>query len=451
MPWQFNIVKFLYLIFYPIINWILPLLVQKIKFRRNFELLNLTDKSCRSFASDQLKACVCFEVSSEGELEQVKPVILKFLENSLLVELIYCSESVERQCSSLASKYPDYLRIFRMPLITYKFWGDNKNSIIDWATAENFFLCRYDFFPELIAYGLSCKFFGIISTSLKGKDIASYGIFKSLFYKKVYQSFDFFTTPTSRDKSLLQIHYNISKEKIFVVDFRALQIISRLKKSKESIVNKIPGFSYLEDLMSDFSQKSIIFGSFWPIEVELFNDDFFKSVQLSKILPLIVPHNLSGEHIARIKLNIKEKNSSMHIYEITESDSEDDVKRIVSSFRKNPGFIILNVKGILCELYSYTNLAFVGGGHGRSVHSLLEPYLANCNIICGPKVYRSTEYDIILERSTEHINIIESAEDLIEQIHVNLGKSVDYNKRVEFYHDTKIAAKEVDTILEQLC
>jgi hypothetical protein len=57
--------------------------------------------------------------------------------------------------------------------------------------------------------------------------------------------------------------------------------------------------------------------------------------------------------------------------------------------------ILLNKKGILCELYADFGKAYVGGGFGVSVHSLLEPLVAGCeHLSCGPVNHRSTEFDL---------------------------------------------------------
>ena len=79
--------------------------------------------------------------------------------------------------------------------------------------------------------------------------------------------------------------------------------------------------------------------------------------------------------------------------------------------------------------------AFVGGGFGVSIHSVMEPFLAKSKVMCGPKVNRSTEFDMIKQATGEKFpKIIEYPGELIEYIkminqlnrsEVELSESVD--------------------------
>ena len=64
--------------------------------RYEFESLNLSDPFCASFKDQGEIADYCFEVSSDGEFEQVRPIIDELLRTNRRVELIYCSESLEK-------------------------------------------------------------------------------------------------------------------------------------------------------------------------------------------------------------------------------------------------------------------------------------------------------------------------------------------------------------------
>jgi 3-deoxy-D-manno-octulosonic-acid transferase len=436
-------------IMFPLLNWVLPLFSTKAKERILFEKKNFDAIESKSFHTASLKAHTCYEVSSEGELEQLRPLIISDLERSRLVEIVFCSDSVEAQCLSLFKKYPNQLRIFRLPILSFKSWGKKKHCLWEWVTAESLFLCRYDFFPELMILGRQrMKFFALISASLKGKDLSKMGLIENKVYNYIYKSFDFFTTPTSRDKSLLQIHFNLPQDKIQVVDLRVLQIMERLKTAQETMSCKIPGQEYLLPFLEDNIAKTIVFGSFWPIEVDLMNEGFFQSIKKSELTPVIVPHQLSSENIGRIKLNLKAACGDLCIYQINQDDTASEVQSVINALKDKNGILLFNVKGVLCEFYSMFKLAYVGGGHGRSVHSLLEPYLANCNLLCGPKTFRSTEYDIIIERSVEHIKNILEARDLLPSISEMLSKSVDISKRGQYISDTVIVGHEVSQLLE---
>ena len=128
------------------------LFLVKFKTRITFENLNKSDSYSISYKSENKVADVAFEVSSEGEFEQIRYVLETYLNKGLLVELVYCSESLEHKIEKYKKQYTN-LRIFRLPLLTvFPFFKNT--SLVSWLTAKKFILCRYDFFPEVLFYGM---------------------------------------------------------------------------------------------------------------------------------------------------------------------------------------------------------------------------------------------------------------------------------------------------------
>jgi len=48
--------------------------------------------------------------------------------------------------------------------------------------------------------------------------------------------------------------------------------------------------------------------------------------------------------------------------------------------------IMVDAVGILADLYAYAKLAYVGGGFGPGVHSVIEPAVYGCAISFGPNI-----------------------------------------------------------------
>lgn len=88
--------------------------------------------------------------------------------------------------------------------------------------------------------------------------------------------------------------------------------------------------------------------------------------------------------------------------------------------------------GVLLELYTLFGQCFVGGGFDRSIHSVLEPFLAGCMVYCGPKIHRSTEYEYILTNAPEKIKVINGANDFEynvlerEDVFINHANTLNY-------------------------
>ena len=118
----------------------------------------------------------------------------------------------------------------------------------------------------------------------------------------------------------------------------------------------------------------------------------------------LAPHNLNEKFIDRIK----EKFHPNDVFEIN-----DHCKIASSNSRK---INILTYKGLLLETYSLFRIAYVGGGFGRSIHSVLEPYLSGCLVLCGPKVHRSTEYNLVSESNPYSIRSINNSTEFMNTL-----------------------------------
>ena len=75
---------------------------------------------------------------------------------------------------------------------------------------------------------------------------------------------------------------------------------------------------------------------------------------------------------------------------------------------------MVDIIGILPYLYSLGTTAYIGGGFGRGVHSVLEPAVFGSKIICGPNIemldeakeFKNKGYLHVVRQITELINLI---------------------------------------------
>jgi len=95
-----------------------PALKRRLVFERKNLIENNPGWKIKSEAAD-----FCFHVSSEGELEQVMPLVNLFLQQQKRIELIFTSPSVEHRVVNLKNKSPQLLAVLRMPLVSYHFFA----------------------------------------------------------------------------------------------------------------------------------------------------------------------------------------------------------------------------------------------------------------------------------------------------------------------------------------
>ena len=144
---------------------------------------------------------------------------------------------------------------------------------------------------------------------------------------------------------------------------------------------------------------TIIFGSvdiydeqvIFPAIAKLFPNGTKSLKNVSKSL-IIVPHENDNNTIRRLG---KELNNNNFHY-ILSSDIKD-------SSSMHQSVILVNQIGILAELYKYSNTAYVGGGFKRGVHSVLEPAIYNCSLLCGPNIEMLDEAKTLLNNQCLHI------------------------------------------------
>lgn len=392
--------KFTRIFYFPFFNWIFPLFSKKIRERRAFEKKNSLDPASQSFLKSNTTADFAFQFSSEGELEQVRPLIMKALQNEKKVELLFSSESVEHQCEKIYKVYPSQVRYLRLYLIRY-------NPLIpalklkNWISAKKFFMCRYDFFPELIEFGAREDIqFTLLWASTKSYQKVKNKFLMKKFYELTYHSFDKVIAATPLDHAQLKHDLKINSDQLEVYDFRPVQILKRLETNKTLLSTRFNQYEKFTSLIDSYPrEKRIIYGSFWPEEINL-----FESMPENDFLHVIVPHKLEGcESIAK-KLSVLPWAKVL----VVDKNTQEDFSKF--------NVLILNYKGILCELYPYFSHAYVGNGFGESVHSLMEPFLANCFVMCGPKVHRSTEYDLITQSHPDHLHILTSPKEFFDCI-----------------------------------
>lgn len=393
---------------------LLALTIPSIRKRKNFERGNLLLSSHQSFKKNNVKADLSFEVSSEGELEQVRPLLKHFLRLGKKIELVYFSDSVTHQCERIYAEYPESVRLFRFPALSYLPLR-RSFSFRSWRTSHTLVLCRYDFLPELILKTKDQKTI-LVWGSLKSFERKSN--FEKKLLKKIYKSFDFIFCATKNDKKLFETF--LSSKKLMTQDFRPYQILkrkeARLQKIEEVFKHKDEALSFFEKL----DQENVdVIGSYWPSDLEILKGYDQKTPRLV----FVAPHVLTSENVTRLHEELEKFTPKENIFEITQS-SLDEFSQIEKKLESNFIFVIMNLKGFLCELYSYSSRAYVSGGFGKSVHSLLEPAVSLNKIVCGPKVFRSTEFDIVYEISPELIAISESE----ASVHITWNEKTSLNK-----------------------
>jgi 3-deoxy-D-manno-octulosonic-acid transferase len=364
------------------------------KKRIAFEKKNTESRLSESFSLINLQADFAYHCSSEGEWEQIRIDVQNKLAKGCNIEIIFTSPSVEKGILKFAHdiKFPDSLRLLRLPILTSSFFSPYR--LHRWITAKDVVLVRYDFFPELLGLIFFEKKLHLVWATTKKLKIWNLLIFS--FFKTI-------TPSTQIDFEYLRKFY---PQKILnPKESRIPAILERLSHKQETLEERFPSFTLFSNWIKLFPLRLII-GSAWKEDVSFLpiDESFYQNR-----LVVIVPHDLN--------LNWAELMSSFsHLYFIKPETTQTQMIKILTDYKNHPAPIVILIKGILCELYAEFPMAFVGGGFGKSVHSLLEPYLSNSMVFCGPKVHRSTEADVIDQNDKNRLLILNKPMDMMNYL-----------------------------------
>lgn len=370
-------------ILYPFLR-LFGLFSVKVRDRFTFEDRNWSDIHSIGFNDLAQKAEICFHISSEGELELIRPIIDQCLNQRRKIELIFTSPSVERQVMALAKLFPNQLTYLRLPALSFcLFPFPGSQNLLAWVSAKKMMMVRYDFFPELLLLKFYMQKFILFAASSKSRSNHDY---RFKFKKKLYNIFDEIFPSTKED----EVFFKKKIKNVLVhteIDLRSLQI---QKRQRNSSINKT-----LAQLFARFnnSKTNVIFAQMWPKDMKVLNNsNLLRDIKNRNTFCYLAPHQLNDNFLAELVRQI-----DCPYYLISKNNIEDDIKFILENFEHDPRLIISLIPGVLCEIYPSFKYCYIGGGFGKGVHSLLEPFVAMCTIACGPNIFRSTEYDIANE------------------------------------------------------
>lgn len=293
---------------------------------------------------------IWFHAASLGEYEQGLPVIEKMKENHpnhKIIVSFFSPSGYEVRKNNTVADATVYL-----PLDTMK----NAKKFIQLAHPDLVFFIKYEFWPNYL-------------NELKKQQIPTYlisGIFREKqaffkwyggFYRKALEAFTYFFV---QNESSLQLLHQLGKNNAVVSgDTRFDRVATILEKDNTL------------DFIETFKNytTTIVIGSSWPKDEELLLNFINSSPTNCKYI--IAPHNIKREQIQQLKTNCVKK-------VVFFSEKEDKNLADYNVF-------IIDTIGILTKIYSYADIAYVGGGFGHpGVHNILEPATFGIPIIIGP-------------------------------------------------------------------
>ena len=307
---------------------------------------------------------IWFHAASLGEYEQGLPVIEKIKEKFPLHKIVvtfFSPSGYEVRKNNTVADVTVYL-----PLDT----KSNAKQFLDLVHPELVFFIKYEYWPNYL-------------NELKNRNIKTYlisGILRENqaffkwyggFYRKALQTFDYFFVQNEKSKVLIQsIGYTNVK---ISGDTRFDRVVSILER--DNSLDFIEDFSFLDSTRND-KTTIIVIGSSWPKDEKLLVEYINQASDTVKFI--IAPHNIKAEQIKELQTSITKKT-------ILFSEKDEILKQVQKDKISDFQVFIIDTIGILTKIYSYADIAYVGGGFGNPrVHNILEPATFGVPIVIGP-------------------------------------------------------------------
>lgn len=315
---------------------------------------------------------IWFHAASLGEYEQGLPVMEKVKEKYPTHKIIltfFSPSGYEVRKNNTIADVTVYL-----PLDTKA----NASKFIELVHPEMVFFIKYEFWPNYL------KELKNRSQSFATKTYLISGIFREKqaffkwyggFYRKALNTFDYFFVQNEKSKTLIQ---SIGFTNVRISgDTRFDRVVSILER--DNALDFIEDFSFLDSARND-KATIVVIGSSWPKDENLLVE--FINQSSNDVKFIIAPHNIKTEQIQALQHSITKKrilfSEKDEILKYPDLSGQNDK---ISDYQ----VFIIDTIGILTKIYSYADIAYVGGGFGNpGVHNILEPATFGVPIIIGP-------------------------------------------------------------------
>lgn len=292
---------------------------------------------------------IWFHAASLGEYEQGLPIMEKMRQlhpNHKIVLTFFSPSGYEIRKNTKAADVVVYL-----PLDTLA----NAKKFMQIVHPETAFFIKYEFWPN---YLNQLKKAGTKTYLISGLFRENQAFFKWYggFYRKAFKAFSHFF-----------VQYESSKKLLATIGFTNVTISGDTRYDRVSeILDRDNNLPFIKEFID--GKTTVVLGSSWPKDEALIFDFINKSTDTKFI---IAPHTLGDDHINDIKNNITKS---------TVLFSEKEGKNLAEY-----SVFIINTIGVLGKIYSYADVAYVGGGFGTAgLHNILEPAAFGVPVIIGP-------------------------------------------------------------------
>lgn len=338
---------------------------------------------------------IWMHVASLGEFEQGLPILERIRSQYPSHQIVLTFFSPSGYEVKKNTPIADIVAYLPMDTMT------NASRFLDLVKPELAIFVKYEIWPSYLA---QLKKKGI-PTFLVSAIFSKRQVFFKLyggFMRNSLKTFSHFFVQDENSKKLLE---SIGLENVTVGGDTRLDRVSEILQRDNRL-------EFMEHFKN--GQFCLVAGSTWPEDEEILID-YINSVQ-EPIKFVIAPHEIKPSHVEKIT-SVLQKNVVCY------SEMEDENL-------KDFDVLVLDTIGILTKVYSYADVAYVGGGFATGLHNTMEPAVFGIPIIIGPQYHGFKE-----------------AEDLVAKGGIYpISDQAKFNELMQLFTESSAIAKEQGTI-----
>lgn len=293
---------------------------------------------------------IWFHTASLGEFEQGLPIIEQckneYPEHKILVTFFSPSGYEIKKNTQIADL------VCYLPMDTYS----NMKRFLELVHPELAIFVKYEFWPNTLRLLHQNKIPTLLISGIFREQQVFFKAYGG-FMRKSLKAFTHFFVQNEQSKTLLN-----------KTDFQNVTISGDTRFDR--VVEILDRENHL-DFMDRFVQESycLVAGSTWP-EDEVILLDYINKTTRKDLKVIIAPHKIQSDQLEKLKNSIHKK---VVLY------SDIDMETIASA-----EVLIIDTIGLLTRIYSYADIAYVGGGMGSTgLHNTLEPAVFGIPVVIG--------------------------------------------------------------------
>ena len=325
-------------------------------------------QSCKKVKSafSPIDRVIWMHAASLGEYEQGLPVLEKLKDNFPEHKILITFFS--------PSGYENVIKKKHIADVICYLPFDRKKEVKEFVSTFNteiFFTVKYDYWYNLLK-------------ELRNQGTKIY-VVSALFYETQVFFKPYGNWFVSQLKKNIDWFFHQTKHSTALAKSIGLKNSSTAGDTRFDRVKKLKSQDNFVEFIEEFkqNQKAIIFGSSWETEERLAE---IISKKNQKVKLIIAPHDLK-----RVD-NLKKIFPEAILYS--------ELKNTEISTNLNSQILIIDSIGLLSKLYSYGDIAIVGGGfHSKGLHNILEAATFGRPVLFGNQYMKNPEADEIIAQN----------------------------------------------------